>query len=139
MSGVRYDDFKTNGYWWAINYVRQDDDEPEIIRVFELPGYGVEDKVADRLGEADPYDIVEFLPLMPIDTIGWAEHHDSDSPKPLAPGYYWAIYDDGGSDPEIVRVDNSEVLRTGQDGPFGLDEFEFIRRIDTKDWPRDNP
>ena len=133
----RYDNFQTGGYWWAINFVRQHDQKPEIIDVLDLPGLGVENKVADRLGEADHYDIVEFFPLKPIDTTGWPEEQDSDSPKAVDTGYYWAIYDaDGSDDPEIVLVSDAEVLRTGQDRPFDLDEFKFIRRIDTKDWPQ---
>jgi hypothetical protein len=131
---ARYDNFHINGYWWAINYGRGDDG-PEIVRVFELPGYGISDKVADRLGEADPCDLVEFEPLAPIDTTGWPKLRDADSPKQVLPGHHWAIYDVAITEPEIVKVgNNGEVLRPGQDGVFTLEEFVFIRTIKAGSW-----
>ena len=97
-----YPDFHADGYWWAIK-VGQDGQQPEIIYVFSLPEYGAWNKNADRLGEAYPCDIAEFIPLRPIDTTGWPERADTDSPEHPQLGHYWAIYDGDSGQPEIVR------------------------------------
>lgn len=131
---ARYDNFHIDGYWWTINVVRGDDG-PEIIRVFELPGYGIGDRVADCLGEADPCDLVEFEPLGPVDTTAWPKLRDADSPSQVLPGYHWATYDDGNTEPEIVKVDeNGEVQRLGRAGVRTLEEFVFIRIIKAGSW-----
>ena len=133
----RYDEFHINGYWWAFN--TRDGVKPEVIRVFKIPPtpYSVTGRMAHRSGEADPYEAIEFLAMMPIDTTSWPREPDQDSPKQASPGYYWVLFD-GDVQPEIVKVDtNDSVMRLGRDSSFGLGEFVFIRTIDTSSWPRE--
>ena len=88
----RYDEFHINGYWWAFN--TRDGVKPEVIRVFNIPPspYSITGQVAHRFGEADTYEALEFLAMMPIDTTGWPEEPDADSPKQASSGYHWALF-----------------------------------------------
>ena len=134
----RYDEFHVNGYWWAFN--TREGVNPEVIRVFNIPPspYSITGRMAHRSGEADPYEAIEFLAMLPIDTTGWPEEPDPDSPMQASSGYHWALFRGDAGQPEIVRVEsNSAVMRLGQDGSFGLGEFVFIGTIDTSSWPRE--
>ena len=133
----RYDEFHINGYWWAF-YAR-DGANPEVVRVFNIPPspYSITGRMAHRFGDDDLYEALEFLAMMPIDTTGWPEEPDADSPKQASSGYHWALFD-GDVQPEIVKVESSgAVMRLGQDDSFGIGEFVFIRTIDTGSWPRE--
>jgi len=132
-----YDEFHINGYWWAFN--TREGVKPEVIRVFNIPPtpYSITGRMAHRLGEADPYEALEFLAMMPIETTGWPEEPDADSPRQALSGYHWVLFDRD-VQPEIVKVDtNDSVMRLGRDSSFGLGEFVFIRTIDTSSWPRE--
>ena len=122
MSEARYDSFHIGGYWWALS-VRDGDETPEVIHV---GGRG-----ADRLtGEADPYDIREFLPLAPIDTKGWPGE-GSPALKDVGPGYYWAFVGDEDV-PEILRVvDEFTVYRWSKDGEDAVANVDaFLVKIE---------
>src|SRR5262245_55796 len=100
----RYDEFHSNGYWWAFN--TRHGVKPEVIRVFNLPPslYSITGRMAHRFGEADDYEAIEFLAMMPIDTTGWPEKPDADSPKQISTGYRWALFNGGPAvQPEIVK------------------------------------
>ena len=143
VEAARYDSFH-DGYWWAIS-ISQDDDEPEII---DVRGSG-----ANRLlGEAEPYELIEFIPLKPIDTTGWPtertlaedEYLDEDrevDPATVEAGYWW-VFHFMEDEPEIVRVGEDELgtkvaFRFDSDEGEQLASFEFVMKIDTSDWPRE--
>jgi hypothetical protein len=143
VEAARYDSFH-DGYWWAIS-IHQEDDEPEII---DVRGSG-----ANRLlGQAEPYELVEFIPLKPIDTTGWpterklAEDENLDEDREVDPdtvveGYWWAFHfmED---EPEIIRVGvdkygSKGAYRADSDGEEELALFDFVMKIDTSDWPQE--
>ncbi|WP_192182189.1 hypothetical protein [Mesorhizobium amorphae] len=112
-----------NGYWWAIS-IRQDDDRPEIIDVGSY-SFG---QMA-RVGDSDPFDLIEFELLQHLDTTRWPTEGAVD-PATVHEGYWWAL------DPEeeahqIVFVGKDLVVRDfNGDFERSLDEFEFVMPLD---------
>lgn len=74
-----------SGYWWAIS-IRQEDDRPEIIDVGSY-SFG---QMANRVGDADPFDLIEFELLQWLDASLWPMEGAVD-PSTVREGYWWAL------------------------------------------------
>ncbi|WP_095780060.1 hypothetical protein [Mesorhizobium sp. WSM3868] len=90
-----------NGYWWATS-IRQDDDRPEIIDVGSYP-FG---QMANRIGDSDPFDLVEFELLQHVDTSAWPQT-SAVGLETVHEGYWWALDPDGGRQIVMVGKDGS--------------------------------
>ncbi|ESY71707.1 hypothetical protein NKJ90_23495 [Mesorhizobium sp. M0051] len=113
-----------SGYWWAIS-IRQEDDRPEIIDVGSY-SFG---QMANRVGDADPFDLIEFELLQWLDASLWPTEGAVD-PSTVREGYWWAL-DPAENAYQIVLVGKDRAVRTFN-GDFDscLDEFEFLMPLD---------
>lgn len=113
-----------NGYWWAIS-IRQEDDRPEIINVVSY-SFG---QMATRVGDSDPFDLIEFELLQPLDSSLWPTEGAVDSAT-VHEGYWWALDPDEEAH-QIVFVGKDGAVRDfNGDFERNVDEFEFLMPLD---------
>ncbi|MER9690091.1 hypothetical protein [Mesorhizobium sp. M0139] len=85
--------------------------------------------MANRVGDADPFDLIEFELLQWLDASLWPTEGAVD-PSTVREGYWWAL-DPAENAYQIVLVGKDRAVRTFN-GDFDscLDEFEFLMPLD---------
>ncbi|MER9603438.1 hypothetical protein [Mesorhizobium sp. M0243] len=117
-----------NGYWWAVS-IRQENDRPEIIDV-ETYSFG---QMATRIGDPDPFNLIEFDLLQRVDTDRLPTTGSVDR-EAVQEGYWWAL--DPAEGHQIVLIGKGMIVQDfNGDFDRSLDEFEFLMPIDTSRWP----
>lgn len=122
---------RRDGYWWAIS-IRQEDDRPEIINV-DTYSFG---QMATRIGDSDPFDLMEFDFIHPVDTSRWPKACRVDQAT-VHEGYWWVL--EPGDGHQIVLVGKDGYVRDfNGDLESRVDNFEFLMPIDTSGWSNDH-